>query len=148
MPRRPGTAEIAADYNLDGNILDLTLHADSMPVAALRTQAVAAVPWLEQLNGGTWSGDLRHHREPGKSFWTGQLKIRDTEIEVPGLADPVRFRPARVQIDGARILLDQIDAAVGKLAFAGDYRYEPAARPPAPCAAARRPWTRRTWKPR
>ena len=119
-------AEVEADYNLDGNIFDLTIHADSMPIPALRAQsALASVPWLEQVSEGSWTGDLHHHREPDKALWTGRLAIHDARIAVPGLADPVQFRSARLQIDGAHVVLDQIDAQAGKLAFTGDYRYEP-----------------------
>ncbi len=130
-PASPGApadqAEIEADYNLDGNTFELGIHTESMPVAALRAQAaLASVPWLEQVSDGTWSGDLHHHREPGKSLWTGRVAIHDAHMAVPGLSDPVLFRAARLQIDGARIVLDQIDAQAGKLAFAGEYRYEPA----------------------
>src|SRR5262249_19836761 len=39
---------------------------------------------------------------------------------------PVQVASARVQIDGPRVMLDQIDAQAGKVAFAGQYSYEPA----------------------
>jgi hypothetical protein len=64
------------------------------------------------------------------SGWTGRLEIQDAEIPLPGLADPVLLISAHAQIDGARVVLEQIDAAAGKVAFSGEYRYEPgAARP-------------------
>ena len=92
--------------------------------------ALAAVPWLEQIKTGQWSGDLHYHREAAEAGWTGKLAIRDAQIAVPGLAEPVEFASARAQIDGARVVLDQIDAQAGKVAFTGEYRYEPAfARP-------------------
>jgi hypothetical protein len=51
-------------------------------------------------------------------------------MAVPGLADPLEIAFARAQIDGARIVLDRLEAQAGKVAFTGDYRYEPgAARP-------------------
>jgi hypothetical protein len=37
---------------------------------------------------------------------------------------------AHASIDGARLLVDRIDARAGELAFGGDYRYEPAASRP------------------
>ena len=97
-----------------------------MRVTSLRAQvALAAVPWLEQIQTGEWSGDLRYHYEPQKAGWTGRLAIQDARVTVPGLAEPVEIASARAQIDGARVVLDQIDAAVGKVAFQGEYRYEP-----------------------
>ena len=51
-------------------------------------------------------------------------------MAVPGLAQPLQLASARAQIDGARVVLDRLDAHVGEVAFTGDYRYEPkAARP-------------------
>jgi hypothetical protein len=124
-------AQIEADYVMDSNTLDLALHAESMKVSSLHAQvALAAVPWLEQIKSGEWSGDLRFHRDSVKAGWTGRLSIHDAQIGVPGFADPVELASARAQIDGARVVLDQIDGQVGKIAFTGEYRYEPAlARP-------------------
>jgi hypothetical protein len=124
-------AGIEADYEFDRNTLDLSIHTETMAVASLRAQvALAAVPWLEQIRTGKWSGDLHYHREAAKSAWTGRLSISDAQVEVPGLADPVEFTSARAQIDGPRVTIDHIDAEAGKVAFTGDYRYEPtAARP-------------------
>ena len=69
--------------------LDLAIVTDSMKVASLRSQvALAAVPWLEQLKTGEWSGQLHYHREPRKSAWSGDLQVTDAQIAVPGLADP------------------------------------------------------------
>jgi hypothetical protein len=124
-------AQIEADYTIAGNTFDLSIHSDSMKVASLRAQvALAAVPWLEQLQTGEWSGDLRYQGENGKGNWTGRLTIHDARVPVPGLAAPVDLASARAQIDGARVILDQLDAQVGKVAFGGEYRYEPASARP------------------
>ena len=121
-------AKIQADYDMDGQELDLSISAEAMPVASLRAQvALAAVPWLEQVRSGQWSGSLRYHLEPGSAGWTGRLELSEAEIDVPGLADPLALATARAQIDGAHIALDHIDGSVGKLAFTGEYRYEPGA---------------------
>src|SRR5208337_171377 len=62
--------------------------------------------------------------------WTGRLELGDAQIAVPGLADPLEIASARAQIEGARIVLDRLEAQAGKVAFTGEYRYEPgAARP-------------------
>ena len=62
--------------------------------------------------------------------WTGSLDVRDAQLAVPGLADPLELASAHAQIDGARVALDRVTARAGKLAFTGDYRYEPAAARP------------------
>src|SRR5262249_10188701 len=47
-----------------------------------------------------------------------------------GFADPLLLSSVRAQIDDARVVLDRIEASIGKVEFAGEYRYEPAmARP-------------------
>lgn len=124
-------ARIEADYDMGGGTLDLAISAARMKVAALRAQvALAAVPWLEQVRSGEWSGLLHYRMEPGKAGWSGRLELADAEIPVPGMAEPLRLASARAQIDGARVTIDRIRGAAGKVAFSGEYRYDPgAARP-------------------
>jgi hypothetical protein len=123
--------EIEADYAMDGDTLDLSIVTESMKVSSLRSQvALAAVPWLERLKTGEWSGQLRYHREPAHAGWTGDLEVKDAQIDVPGLADPLQLSSAHAQIDGARLALDGIDAQAGKLAFTGKYQYDPDASRP------------------
>ena len=56
-------ARLEADYALDSQTLDLAISTDAMKVQSLRAQvALAAVPWLEQIAAGQWSGDLHYHR--------------------------------------------------------------------------------------
>ena len=119
-------ARIEADYALDAQTLDLAISTDAMKVQSLRAQvALAAVPWLEQITAGQWSGELHYHRGRPRRAWSGRLALTDATIAIPGLADPVQLNSAHAQIDGARVVLDRIDAQAGKLAFTGDYRYEP-----------------------
>lgn len=123
-------ADVEADYAIDTNTLDLSIHSDSMKMASLRAQAgLTALPLLGDVKSGQWSGDLHHHRDAQKAQWTGRLQVTDTEVPVDGLADPVHIASARVQIDGERVLLDQIVATAGKVAFRGDYRHDPQQRP-------------------
>jgi hypothetical protein len=124
-------AEVQADYAIDADMLDLAIHSEAMKVASLRAQvALAAVPWLEQVQSGQWSGDLHYHRDPGQAGWTGRLELKGARLDVPGFAHPLQLASARAQIDGARVVLDRLDAAIGGISFGGDYRYEPgAARP-------------------
>jgi hypothetical protein len=119
-------ARLEADYALDSQTLDLAISTDAMKVQSLRAQvALAAVPCLEQIASGQWSGNLHYHRAADEAAWSGRLALTDATIAIPGLADPVQLNSAHAQIDGARVVLDRIDAQAGKLAFTGDYRYEP-----------------------
>ncbi|MGA2268498.1 MAG: hypothetical protein ABSH44_08530 [Bryobacteraceae bacterium] len=124
-------ARIEADYAMVEETLDLAISAEAMKVASLRAQvALAAVPWLEQVKSGQWSGQLHYRLAPAKAGWSGRLELSDAQIAVPGLADPLELASARAQIDGARVVLDRLEAQAGKVAFTGEYRYEPgAARP-------------------
>jgi hypothetical protein len=124
-------ATLEADYAIGDETLDLAIATDSMNVASLRSQvALAAVPWLERLQSGVWSGHLNYHLGPLKSAWSGDLQVTDAKIAVPGLADPLMLTAAHARIDGPRLALDHIEAQAGKAAFSGDYQYEPeAARP-------------------
>ena len=119
-------AQIEADYAVDEETLDLSISAEAMQVASLRAQvALAAVPWLEQIRSGQWSGQLHYRVAGGRAGWTGRLQIGDAQIAVPGLTEAIEIASARAQIDGARIVLDRLDAQAGKVAFTGEYRYEP-----------------------
>jgi hypothetical protein len=124
-------AQLEADYAMGDQTLDLSISAEAMNVASLRAQvALAAVPWLEQVRSGQWSGQLHYHYQAENGGWSGQLELSDAEIPLPGLADPVQLASAHALIDGARVVLDHIEAQVGKSAFSGSYTYEPgAARP-------------------
>jgi len=113
---------------LSRGAFDIAISAGHMKVAALRAQVtLAAVPWLEQVRRGDWSGQLRYHRDTGTAGWTGSLEVNQAEIPVDGLADPLRIDSARVEIDGARVTIDRLRAAAGKLSFTGDYTYLPGA---------------------
>ena len=124
-------AQLEADYDMGGQTLDLAISAEAMQVASLRAQvALAAVPWLEQVRSGQWSGELHYHHGPETSGWSGQLDLSGAEIPVPGLADPLQLTSAHAQIEGAHVALDHIRAQAGKSSFSGSYTYEPgAARP-------------------
>ncbi len=119
-------ARIEADYALESQTFDLNISTDAMQVESLRAQAaLTAVPCLEQLTSGQWSGNLHYHQQSADAGWSGTLALKDAAIAVPGLAEPVQLRTARAQIERARLVMDRIEGQVGKLPFTGDYRYEP-----------------------
>jgi hypothetical protein len=119
-------AQIEANYAMDSDALDLTISTGSMKVASLRAQvALAAVPWLEQVQSGEWQGELHYHRDAAKAGWSGALDVHDARLSVPGLADPLELASAHAQINGARVDLDRVKARAGKMAFTGQYSYEP-----------------------
>ncbi|HLI85920.1 MAG TPA: hypothetical protein VKV17_18545 [Bryobacteraceae bacterium] len=127
-------ARVEALYSMSEDALDLSISSENMQVTTLRTQAgLTGVPWLEQLSSGSWSGQLRYHREPANpdaTRWTGNLLLSDAEANVPGLSHPLEIRSARVGIDGRRVALDHLVARTGAISFSGEYRYEPGAHRP------------------
>jgi len=122
-------AQLEADYDWKAQSLDLTISTESMQVESLRAQAaLAAIPWLAQVAGGTWKGQLRYQiggPAQAKKGWSGAIDLQDAKFPLPGLAEPVAVETASVQIDGARVTLDRMRARAGKIAFEGEYRYEP-----------------------
>jgi len=119
-------AQIEADYAFSDGVFDLSISAARMKVASLRAQvALAAVPWLERMRSGDWSGQLRFHWDASTAGWTGSLQVDQAEMPVDGLTDPLLIESARVQIDGARVTVDRLRGRAGKLDFTGDYSYLP-----------------------
>jgi hypothetical protein len=124
-------AQIEASYAINEGTVYLSISTEAMKVESLRAQvALAAVPWLEQVGAGQWSGRLNYHSGAGSAGWTGNLQIKNATVPVPGLAHPIEIASARAEMGGARVVLDRIDAAAGKVPFGGSYLYEPGAAHP------------------
>jgi hypothetical protein len=126
------TAQLEADYNWREQALDLTISTDAMRVESLRAQAaLAAVPWLDRVSSGTFKGQLRYQTAApagpalAKTGWTGAIDLQDASFPLPELAEPVTVASATAHFDGARVVLDHIQAQAGRVAVQGDYRYEP-----------------------
>ena len=129
--------EIQADYTFDTQHFALAISTESMDVASLRSQvALAAVPWLEQVQSGRWKGQLRYTWRPHagedeeQTGWTGRIALDDARIPLPGVAEPLRISSANAQIAGRAVVLDHMRAQVGAIQAQGDYRYDPAAARP------------------
>ena len=125
-------ATIEADYRWNAQALDLSIGTEAMHVADLRSQvALAAVPLLEQLESGVWKGHLRYQRDAeGAGAWSGMFQLRDSQVALPGVTDPLMLASAQARLDGQRLLVSQIQAAVGVVTLRGEYRYEPKATRP------------------
>ena len=127
------SADIAAEYDRQNDSVDLQIRAAALSIAEVQSGAghifrEAAVPLIERVRRGTWTGSLRYRTTLGtRGSWSGQLNLRDVLADVPGLADPVRIRAASVTLEGDRAVLNRMRARAGKLDFFGEYRYEPAA---------------------
>jgi hypothetical protein len=123
----PDAVAVEAEYRWSSQDLSVGLSADSAGVKTLPLAALGApAPLIGSLDSGSWQGKLRYQRsgaEPGE--WAGQIQLRKAAVPVPGLADPVTIRSASAQIQGARVIVDKVDATAGSVDFSGSYRYEP-----------------------
>ena len=121
-------AQIEADYALDGNTLDLSIHTESMRVASLRAQvALAAVPWLEQIQDGAVE---RRSALPPEAAQAGlDRPAGDPRCADRGAGDcragASSRRRGRKSTAPAWCSTRSTPQA-GKVAFTGEYRYEPA----------------------
>jgi hypothetical protein len=130
------TAEIQGSYSVAIHSLDVRVKARAMNIAAVQVGSghllsAAGAPLLENFAKGKWSGWLRYQAEDnGPHLWTGIFDLRDAQVAVPGIVDPVRVAAASVVLEGSRVVVNRLRAHAGTLGLEGEYRYEPdAARP-------------------
>ena len=117
-----------------------------MKVESLRSQvALAAVPWLEQVQSGQWSGDLHYHYEPDKAGGAA-IAIDRSAYPLPGFADPVQLESARAQIDGARVVLDRLQAQAGRSRSPANIGMSRGSRARIVSGCGSTSWMRPTWK--
>ena len=125
------SAELEFDYTPSGPSVDMRLRAGSLRIAEVQSgsghlMSAAAVPFLEDLRRGSFSGWLRYRVSgDGPGRWTGNFELRDAIANVPGVADPVRLRFAAVSLAGERLAVRRLQARAGLIDFSGAYRYEP-----------------------
>ena len=103
----------------------LTLKGETMPAAvggAPLWPGLDPVPVLDAVAGGSWSGTLRYFRGPdGPGRWTGRFKVRDAELRVPDLTQPLRVNAAEVQLAGERIQVQDLQGSLGSLPVQAQY---------------------------
>ena len=111
-------AELEADYAFETRNLALAISTPLLWMwASLRSQvALAAVPWLEQVRSGRWTGQLRYSWRPrpveaGEDIgWTGRFTLTDARIPLAGFAEPLQLSTANVQITARAMILDRMRA--------------------------------------
>jgi hypothetical protein len=127
------SAQIEAIYALDNSRAALRITTRQLSIAEVESSAehvVSAppIPLLENLRQGSWRGSIAYERRddlPG--VWSGQYDLQNTVVEIPGLATPIRFATASVEIKDGQIQITRIHARAGAVTLEGDYRYDPAA---------------------
>jgi len=127
------SAQIEGVYALDNSRAALRISTRQLTIAEVESSAehvVSAppIPLLENLRQGTWRGSIAYQRTddlPG--VWSGQYELQNTVMEIPGLATPIRFANASVEIKDGLIQISRIHARAGAVTLEGDYHYDPAA---------------------
>lgn len=130
------TAEIQGSYLVTNGDFDIKITTSGLKVAELqsgsgRLLGAASVPILEACRQGTWKGWVRYlHPGSGIGAWTGQAGLENVQLDLPGVADPLRLASAALAIDGPRVAVTKLQGTIGDIAFGGDYRYDPGAQRP------------------
>ena len=127
------SAQIGGIFALDNSRAALRITTHQLSIAEVESSAehvVSAppIPLLENLRQGSWRGSIAYERtddHPG--VWSGQYELQNTVMEIPGLATPIRFANATVEIKDGQIQISRIHARAGAVTLEGDYRYDPAA---------------------
>jgi hypothetical protein len=125
------TAEIEGEYALDNSHAGLKISTRQLTIAEVQLRAehvisAPPIPLLEKLRQGTWKGWIAFDRigdHPG--VWSGEYDLQNASMEIPGVAAPLRFTSASVEMKNSGIRIDHIRAHVGALKLDGEYRYDP-----------------------
>ena len=125
------TAQIEGEYALDNSHAGLKISTRQLTIAEVQSRAeqvisAPPIPLLEKLRQGTWKGWIAFDRSgdhPG--VWSGEYDLQNAAMEIPGVAAPLRFTSASVEMKNGGIHIDRIRAHVGAVKLEGDYRYDP-----------------------
>jgi AsmA family len=129
-------AEVEGEYALDDSRASLKISTRQLTIAEVESSAervisAPPVPLLEKLRQGTWKGWIAFERQQDKAgVWTGEYELQNAVMEIPGLAAPLRFSTASVEMKGGGIQITRIRAHAGTVKLDGDYRFDPDATRP------------------
>jgi hypothetical protein len=130
------SAELEGEYAFDGTHTAFKIDTPQLSIAQIASDAgqvveTPPIPVLESLHQGAWKGWIAFDRKddhPG--VWSGEYELQNTQLEIPGLASPVRITSASVDVKQSRIQMTHIRARAGTVRLDGEYRYDSeAARP-------------------
>jgi AsmA family len=125
------SAEIQGRYAFDGSQTSFKVTTAQLTIAevegdAKRVIEAPPIPLLEHLQQGTWKGWIACDRKDERpAVWSGAYDLQDAVLQIPGLASPLRFTSASVEMKQNQILMNRIRARAGAVRLEGDYRYDP-----------------------
>lgn len=125
------SAQIEGQYALDGTCESLRVSARKLSIGATPWLDIAAIPLLEHLHQGSWTGWISYEKTgQDAGVWTGQYDLLNAVVEIPGLASTVRLLSTSVQMNEGGVQLTRLRGRTGTIKFEGDYRYDSSAAHP------------------
>ncbi len=130
------SADVEGEYAFDSSHTSFKITTPQLTIAEVESDAsrvakAPPIPLLENLRQGTWKGWIAFDREDERpGVWSGAYELQDAVMQIPGLASPVRFASASVEMKQNQIQMNRIRARVGAVRVEGDYRYDPEAAKP------------------
>ncbi|HLG96119.1 MAG TPA: AsmA family protein [Bryobacteraceae bacterium] len=125
------SATITGKYAFDTRDTSFRITSPQLTIAEVENgtgQVVETppIPLLEKLRQGTLKGWVAFDRkDDAPGAWSGQYELQNAALTVAGLALPVRFATASVEMKENRIQISRMRARVGTVRIEGDYRYDP-----------------------
>ncbi len=127
-PAEENAAKILIDgkYDLDARTFGVRMQTRSGSLMSIAdtVKLVPDTPLLSRFRQGHWRGSLRYASDATAPAWSGQVEVLDGVVEVEGFASPVTLSFV-AGLDAGRLTVKTLRGVCGKLAFTGDYRYEP-----------------------
>ncbi len=127
---RDQSAQLQIFYGLNTRTVVLELETGALSLAQTkpliaRWLGPGSMPLLEQCRQGNWKGTLIYERkdQEGPGAWTGVLDLQATQMDLPGVAVPLRIAAVSVQLQSGLVQLKGLRGRVGPVALEGDYRY-------------------------
>jgi hypothetical protein len=127
------SAQIEGQYGLDDSRVQLKIATRQLTIAEVQSStehviSAPPIPLLEKLRQGTWKGWIAFDRKADSAgVWSGEYDLQNAVMEIPGLAAPLRFAAASVEMKDGGIQISHIRARAGDIRLEGDYRYDPEA---------------------
>ena len=121
-------ADIAANWDGNAPAVKVNVESRGVSIAQLRTAAAsllgnASVPLLDLTTGGVLRGSLQYEQkgdDPG--LWTGVYTVQNTQLDVDGLAAPLRVIAANITTGPDELTVTKIRGNAGRIDFDADYR--------------------------
>ena len=125
------SVEISGQYAFDNSHTSFRITTPQLTIAEVdagtgRLIETPPIPLLERLRQGTWRGWIAFDRkDDSPGVWSGEYDLQNAVLEVPGLASPVHFATASVEMKQNQIQISRLRARVGTARVEGDYQYAP-----------------------